>query len=53
MCGECAENEGATTVGEWSLPESIQFLLLKDKTTRNNIKWGTDNYLSVSPLYFL
>lgn len=44
-------NEGATTVGEWSLPESIQFLLLKDKTTKNNIKWGTDNYLSVSPLF--
>lgn len=51
MCGESTENEGATTVGEWSLPESIQFLLLKDKTTRNNIKWGTDNYLSVSTLY--
>ena len=51
MCGECIGNEGATTGGEWSLPESIQIRLLKDRTTTNNIKWGTDNYLSVSASY--
>ena len=44
-------NEGAAAGGEWNIPESVQRLLLRDRTTRRNIKWGTDNYLSVSPLY--
>lgn len=44
-------NEGAAAGGECNIPESVQMLLLKDRTTRKNIKWGTDNYLSVSPLY--
>ena len=43
MCGESTENERATTVGEWSLPESIQMLLLKDRTTRNNITMNLSN----------
>ena len=44
-------NEGAAAGGEWNIPESVQRLLLRDRTTRRNIQWGTDNYLSVSPLY--
>ena len=44
-------NEGAAAEREWNIPESVQMLLLKDRTTRKNIKWCTDNYLSVSPLY--
>lgn len=33
------------------LLDGLEGLLLKDKTTKKNIKWGTDNYLSVSQEY--
>lgn len=45
-------NEGRDKhFGKLALLGDLEYLLLKDKTTKNNIKWGTDNYLSVDPAF--
>ncbi len=38
-------------LGNLSLLEGLEELLIRDKTTKSNIKWGTDNYLTVDSSY--
>ncbi len=56
MCCDSVDNNLSSDgrekhLGNLSLLEGLEELLLRDKTTKSNIKWGTDNYMSVDSSY--